>query len=211
MPTIEDVRQAHEWFEEYEPRALFYRAATELLRLAVEEDQKSPLSSAEAVAVLLRTWNEAFYRFKKKTFNKDHLAAIEGLLADHKPMLEGFRQRSIGTLRDDDAPAVKSMFGKFEAELGTVGAAKCLHLLAPSFFPLWDRAIAERGYGFALTKAGENAENYWKFMNFTGEQCQRLGCELGPNPLKALDEYNYWKYSRRDSSASAAGREANAP
>jgi hypothetical protein len=48
-------------------------------------------------------------------------------------------------------------------------------------------------------------------MSKVREQCQRLGCELGPNPLKALDEYNYWKYSRRDRSASAAGREANTP
>lgn len=47
-----------------------------------------------------------------------------------------------------DEATVKGVFKSFEKVLGPVGATKCLHLLAPRFFPLWDRAIAE-AYGLA--------------------------------------------------------------
>jgi hypothetical protein len=43
-----------------------------------------------------------------------------------------------------------------------------------------------------------NGENYFRFMTIIGEQSRTLGGEaaIGRNPLKALDEYNYCKYSR---------------
>lgn len=86
-PTIQDIEAARQAFEANEPRDLFYRAATELVSLALEG--RTSLSVAEALAVLLQTWNKMFYQFKA-----------------------------------------------FEEILGPVGAAKCLHLLAPRFFPL---------------------------------------------------------------------------
>jgi hypothetical protein len=65
------------------------------------------------------------------------------------------------------------------------------------FFPLWDRAIAE-AYGLALRQRGRNAERYCCFMRITKEQCKELGGEqtIGRNPLKAIDEYNYCKYTK---------------
>jgi hypothetical protein len=210
MPTIEDLRQAHGWFEGIEPRALIYRAATALVRLALGDKDRVPLKLEDAVALLLRTWNEAFYRFKKKIFNEAHIAAIGRLLADNEARLRDLRQRAIVTLRDDDRSAVESMFGDFEAEVGTVGASKCLHLLAPDFFPLWDRSIALKGYGLALTK--RNAEQYWRFMKTTKTQCERLREPyqrfrnyLAPNLLKALDEYNY-RMTRDPELVAAAGQ-----
>ena len=207
VPTAEELNDAHVWFETYEPRALFYRAATDLVQRALNRD--SDLTLAEAVGVLLQTWNAAYYRFHGR-FSARHFQDIDRLLQEHDGRLRAFRKTSLDALSGDDAPLVKRTFEEFEGVLGPVGAAKCLHLLAPRFFPLWDRGIAA-GYGLSLGQKGLNAERYWGFMSKVREQCQRLGCELGPNPLKALDEYNYWKYSRRDRSASAAGREANTP
>jgi hypothetical protein len=57
-----------------------------------------------------------------------------------------FRARSLTTLIGVDRPAILQLFGLFRSKLGPVGAAKALHVLPPTFFPLWDQAIA-CGYG----------------------------------------------------------------
>lgn len=92
------------------------------------------------------------------------------------------------------------MFKEFEAVLGPVGTAKCLHILAPAFFPLWDRAIA-RSYGLALgvSSTGKNARRYFDFMGCAKKQIESLGGEkaIGRNPLKAIDEYNYCKFTKK--------------
>jgi hypothetical protein len=70
-----------------------------------------------------------------------------------------------------------------------------LHLLAPRFFPLWDRRIAKE-YRFALGRVGSNGNRYWQFMLIARTQCLDLAGKLPGNPLKAVDEYNYGKYSK---------------
>jgi len=193
-PTIEEINKAHEIFETNEPRDLFYRAATELVDLAIRG--ATSLSLAEALAVLLQTWNRAFYRFRK--FNLQHFSDIECCLNDHEQVLLSFRQRSIESFCEEDEIVVKRVFGDFEEILGPVGAAKCLNLLAPRFFPLWDRAIAQ-AYGLALRQRGRNAERYCHFMRISQGQCKALrGRQVsGRNLLKALDEYNYCRYTKR--------------
>jgi hypothetical protein len=195
MPTVKDLEVAREIFEEKEPRDLFYRAATELIRLAIEG--ATSLAVAEAVGVLLQTWNVSFYRFHQD-FDSEHFADIEGLLARQHEATSSFRQRRIETLTGRDEAQVMAMFKDFELVLGAVGAAKCLHLLAPSFFPLWDNDIAQ-GYKLSLKKRGTNAPRYYQFMEVAKRQCEILGGEqaLGRNPLKALDEYNYCRYTRK--------------
>jgi hypothetical protein len=112
-------------------------------------------------------------------------------------MLITFRQRSIQSLKQEDESEVVHVFKAFEEVLGPVGAAKCLHLLAPRFFPLWDRAIAD-AYSLPLRPRGRNAERYWRFMGIVKKQVQSLGGEqaIGRNPLKAIDEYNYCKHTK---------------
>jgi len=192
-PTIQDIEAARQAFETNEPRDLFYRAATELVSLALEG--RTSLSVAEALAVLLQTWNKMFYQYRK--FDGQHFADIERLISDHYSLLLTFRQRSIEGFGQEDESEVKRVFKAFEEILGPVGAAKCLHLLAPHFFPLWDRAIAA-AYGFSLGKKGTNVEKYCRFMRIVKEQVQSLGGEqaIGRNPLKAIDEYNYCKYTK---------------
>lgn len=194
VPSIQDIKAARQAFETNEPRDLFYRAATELVTLAL--DGKTSLSIAEALAVLLQSWNKIFYQYRR--FDGQHFGDIEQLISDHYSILITFRQRSIESLSQEDESEVTRVFKAFEEILGPVGAAKCLHLLAPRFFPLWDRAIAE-AYGLPLKQKGRNADGYCRFMGIVKGQVQSLGGEqtIGRNPLKALDEYNYCKYTKR--------------
>lgn len=192
-PTLQDIEAARQAFEANEPRDLFYRAATELVSLALEG--KTSLSVAEALAVLLQTWNKMFYQYRR--FDDQHFADIEQLISEHYSILIAFRQRSIEEFDREDGNEVKRIFQAFEEILGPVGAAKCLHLLAPRFFPLWDRAIAA-AYDLPLGKIGTNADRYYRFMRIVKGQIQSLGGEktIGRNPLKAIDEYNYCKYTK---------------
>ncbi len=88
VPQPDELAKAHATFEATEPRAFFYRAASELVALAIRG--KSKLSLAEAVAVLLQTWNSSFYRFHGP-FDLQHFAAIAGLVNDNKQLLMKLR------------------------------------------------------------------------------------------------------------------------
>lgn len=192
--TTQDIRIARQVFEANEPRDLFYRAATELVELALHGT--TSLSVAEALAVLLQTRNRKFYRCRH--FDSQHYSNIEQLITNNQQALANFRQRSIKSFREEDEATVGIVFQNFAQVLGPVGAAKCLHLLAPLFFPLWDRAIAE-AYGLSLKKMGKNADLYCCLIAIVREQAKNLGGQtaIGRNPLQAIDEYNCCKYSKQ--------------
>jgi hypothetical protein len=80
---------------------------------------------------------------------------------------------------------------------GQVGAAKALHLLAPGFLPLWDRAIAV-AYGLQLGYTGTNGKRYVRMANIAKSQSARVGGAdaIGADILKALDEYNYCRFTK---------------
>lgn len=187
------VKRARKIFKQKEPRDLFYRAAADLIDRAL--CRSCSLSVAEALAVLLQTWNRARYRYKK--FDANHFSDIETLLRTHRNRLHSLRKRRIQTLTPDEKATMVSMFEAFEVVLGPVGTAKALHLLAPRLFPLWDRKIAAK-YGVPLRKAGLNGERYWRFMLISQRQCRALRSDgsVWSDPLKALDEYNYCRYTK---------------
>jgi len=108
----------------------------------------------------------------------------------HLAIVERFRERSIASLESGEQEDLRILFARFENALGAVGAAKCLHLLAPSFFPLWDRAIA-KAYKVKCNDAGQI-----HFMRRAKEQCRGLAEQGAPWPdlLKAVDEYNCCNY-----------------
>ncbi len=194
--SLQDLQAARKLFEANEPRDLFYRAATELVDLAIR--RATSLSVAEALAVLLQTWNSSFYRFHSR-FDAQHFKALENVLSQHSQILATFRQRELESLSKQDEAIIAPIFKDCENLLGAVGAAKALHLLAPGFFPLWDRRIAA-AYGVGLKGRGLNAPQYLRFMQITKGQCDALGGyqviaqTIGRNPLKALDEFNYCKF-----------------
>jgi hypothetical protein len=193
--SLRQVAAARRAFDANDPRRLFYRAATQLVDLALR--RKTSLSVAEALAVLLQTWNKAFYRFTTR-FDKKHFSDIERLIRKRRHALSLLRHRAISTFSDADRSTVETLFADFERVLGPVGAAKSLHLLAPHFFPLWDRKIA-KDYSLALAKRGTNAGRYCRFMKIAQEQCRtlRVSGRTNWNSLKAVDEYNYSKYIRK--------------
>ncbi|MGD0020278.1 MAG: hypothetical protein ABSD62_13590 [Candidatus Limnocylindrales bacterium] len=190
-PTLVELRTAREVFEAVEPRDLFYRLSLYLMEQA--EARRGPFSRAEALAVLLQTWNHSYYQRLGIAFDAAHFAAIEGLLAEHEAALAGFAKRSISSRTDEDEDLVRALYRAFETVLGQTGASKALHLLAPRFFPLWDAAIAEVAYGLYA----RDDPDYWRLMCATAEQVAAVGGEaaLGRNPIKAIDEYNYCRYT----------------
>jgi hypothetical protein len=191
-PSWKDIEKARKAFEENEPRDLFYRVATLLVDQAIKGNPK--LSITDAVAALLQTWNRNYYRYHE--FDAAHYNEISRVIQDHPEVVSNLRQRNIGSLTTGDEPIVLSVFTDFEEVLDPVGAAKCLHLLAPDFFPLWDRAIAE-AYGIYLGKRGKNGKKYYRFMEITRNQVLRLRKDgKGKKHLvKSIDEFNYCRYT----------------
>lgn len=193
--TLAELKKAHKRFEAEEPRSLFYHAAKELVDLSLRGRTK--LSVAEALAVLLKTWNSGFYRFHIK-FDETHFERIEKLLLKHRAALAAYRKQSIDNLNPREEAAIIGLFQEFEQVLGPVGAAKALHLLAPRLFPLWDNAIAI-AYHLRLGRTGSNGDRCWRFILLSQRQCSELkrGAPSGWNLLKSIDEYNYCRYSMK--------------
>lgn len=191
-PSWKDIERARVAFEENEPRDLFYRVATVLIEQAIEGNPE--LSITDAVAALLQNWNRSYYRYHR--FDTEHFAEIQRIIEEHPEVISDLRKRNIRSLTTSDEANIVSVFSDFEEVLGPVGAAKCLHLLAPNFFPLWDRAIAE-AYGVYLAARGKNGKKYYHFMETTKDQVMRLRKERkGTRHLvKAIDEFNYCRYT----------------
>ncbi|MGP8258692.1 MAG: hypothetical protein ACLQM6_01935 [Acidobacteriaceae bacterium] len=202
MPTWEQLQRTRTLFQEYEPGDLFYRAAKELVALAL--DGKTHLSVAESLAALLQTWNAKYY--KLHPFDTEHFKALENLLSSRRSTIDAFRSRSIASMAAHEAQIVADLFTSFELVLGPVGAAKALHLLAPEFFPLWDRDIT-KAYRINLGAPGTNAAEFVRFMTIVVKQVAQL-VSNGPcdGLLKRLDEYNYSRFTR---GWSWSGRQVN--
>lgn len=183
------LRRAHATFEDEEPRNLFYKAAIFLIDRAL---QPSPaLTLAESLAVLLQTWNVQYYRFHGK-FTRRRLAALESLLETHMDALMSFRRQRLGDA-ELDASRARRLFDDFERELGPVGAAKTLHLLAPRYFPLWDRAIAQKTYRLSL--ASPAGGSYLRLMDLVKGEIEACGgwavFAEDENVVKLIDELHY--------------------
>lgn len=189
----EQVWRAHQKFLENEPRDLFYRAAIHLVDEAW--NNQGALTLAEAVSVLLQTWNRSFYQYRR--FTNEHFADIERLLQTQGATFQPYRAREISSLQDNEEETIVKLFQSFESVLGPVGAAKTLHLLAPKFFPIWDRTIAV-AYGFCLSQTGTNGSKYFAFAKCQKQQAENLAGNLpnGLTAIKAIDEYNYCRFSR---------------
>jgi hypothetical protein len=130
--TVNHVKWAREAFVEGEPRNLFYLVATELVD-QVRNGTMARVSVAQALAVLLQTWNAQFYRFRGG-FHKRNLSNLDDLLREHSTLLENYRSRQIISLAPAEEETVRDLFGSFEVELGGVGAASASTFSLPPFF-----------------------------------------------------------------------------
>jgi hypothetical protein len=151
----------------------------------------------DALSVLLLTWNQAYYRY-----GSFEAPQLEACLEKHWLTIESFRTREITTLADGDAHDIRVLFLDLLSALANakgvspVSVGKCLHLLAPSFFPIWDRRIAEE-YGCRYDSDPASA-----YLNFC-DQNKKIVESLRSLPtgskktlLKMIDEYNYVHYSK---------------
>ncbi len=198
VPSLQDLSSGHRVFAARESRDVFYRIATEAVERSLIGE--SSLSVPEAIAVLLETWNAAYYRFRPG--DRERLIDdLKELIDAHSGPLAEFRTKTLSAFTRADEPVVYRLFRAFRGKLGAVGAAKALHLLAPRFFPLWDTSIA-----VAYEMGQMDAKGYLEFMALTRTQVRALGGEAaiedavkpttGVHALKLLDELNYSRFSK---------------
>jgi hypothetical protein len=184
-PTLEQLREAHEEYKRTVPNSY----AITIQRVAAAFSRQNADELTIAVSDWLRDLNRQYYRFRPEeaTTLAQRLKPI--LRAELNTLLK-FRQRSITTLANSDETEVLRLFGIFRAECGPVGAGKALHILGPSFFPMWDDAIASN-YGV------EKETGYFRFVNILKQEVINLPQEITPGvtALKALDEHNYLEAS----------------
>ncbi len=188
-----------EAFEQHEERDAMYKVATFL----VSHFWGKPAEMADALGVLLLTWNQAFYRFGDFEFKR-----LEQCIASNASRIEAFKGRDISSLSDSDEDEIKDLFtqflhalqidsGKARGRKSPVGVAKALHLLAPSFFPLWDKAIA---LGYRCYYSEDPADKYVEFCKLMKEMTPKIRNYVNQHArtlLKLIDEYNYSKYTKK--------------
>lgn len=198
MPTREAFLRGVEEYEKREQREAVYKIA----QLVVSHFWDNPSRVADGVAALLVSWNRAFYRFG--LFSVDKLVKCS---EDNADLLAHFRSRDIWSLSVGDADAIEGLFGAFlealriesgksEGRKSPVAVGKALHLLAPSFFPIWDQKIA-RAYGCYYSSAP--AQKYVHFCGITkdmAEVAQEYTSRSDKTLVKLIDQYNYSKFTR---------------
>lgn len=199
VPTTAQLEHGCTAFHAHERRDAMYKTATFL----VDHFWGQPAEMADSLGVLLLTWNQAFYRYGPFDFGK-----LEKCIAKNLPALKGYRARSIlDYTAQDDAP-IEALFAEFLAALAIaegsksgaqspVAVAKTLHLIAPGFFPLWDKEIA-KAYGCDYTR--RPAGQYLAFLGLAQAMARALQT-VSPPPgrtlLKLLDEFNYAKFTKQ--------------
>ncbi len=197
--SAERLRKGYLAFQKKERRDAMYQTATFL----VENFWSKPSKVADGLGVLLLVWNAAHYRYGSFDFD-----ALEKCIADNQEALNEYRKRNILSYTPkDDAPigllfeeflkALTICEGKSKGKKTPVGVAKALHLLAPSFFPLWDKKIA-KGYG--CDYSAYPLRKYLKFFKMTKDIAEKLHEIVdvpGRTLLKLIDEYNYALYTKK--------------
>jgi hypothetical protein len=187
-------------FEAAEPRDSMYRVSRFLLQQWWGDSKKL----VDALSVLLLTWNSAFYRYG--AFDE---SLVEAWLNENSSAIVAFGKREIDSFGEADYSKVERLFLTFQRALGhadakgesPVGTAKALHLLAPSFFPIWDGYIAE-AYNCPFTNEFPQVA-YFVFCGRMREIAIGLQKELAETDftmrawllqkplLKRIDEYSY--------------------
>lgn len=195
----QEIERGSNVFREHEKRDAMYKVATFL----VEHFWGKPLEMADALGVLLLTWNNAFYRYGEFDFHK-----LEQTLSRRMSILKAFRDRTILSFCEADIETIQDLFndflttlkisdGKSKERKSPVAVAKALHLIAPAFFPLWDKKIAlEYGCDYSEDPSG----TYLKFILISKVMAERLKDKVGTSPgkslLKIIDEYNYARFTK---------------
>jgi hypothetical protein len=205
MPTLAHLRKARDEFTRIEPRDFFYWSVSKLVAAVLDTEPRTDVVDelVRVLMMLLTTWNRNYYRFfkerKPEMTLEEHFAELEAIITKHFDHLIRLRSQRIHETAEIPEQDIRGLFEDFTDVLGRVGAAKCLHLLAPGFFPLWDAAIL-KGYGMEKQEYRHrtDAERYVAFIRISKAQIDNLGdfSSITDNPLKRLDEYNYCRFTK---------------
>ena len=140
--SLQDLERECRVYEAREPRDSMYRVS----RFLVQQWWGDGPKLADALSVLLLTWNANFYRFGGGL----RADALEACLQENWATIEKFRGREFSTIEIADHAQMSKLFSSLSTALrlasnereSAVSCAKALHLLAPDFFPIWDQYIA---------------------------------------------------------------------
>lgn len=200
IPARKEFIRGYKAFRAHEQRDAMYKVATFLILHFWGNHRKM----TDALGVLLLTWNQACYRYGSFSFDE-----LELCLSKNWAAILSFRKKNIlsssgsdfndaTSLFDEFLEALKIAEGKSKGNRSPVAVAKALHLLAPSFFPLWDDKIA-RGYRCHYTK--NPANKYQRFCDKMKIMAQALdkndNLPTDVTILKLIDEYNFAKYTKK--------------
>jgi len=198
VPSREVFLRGVQEYERRESRDAMYRVATFLVR----HFWGKPSEMADALGVLLLTWNQAFYRYG--SFDFDHL---ESCIARNMVGLAGFRRREIcsfssrdrgmvGELFNDFLGALEISTGKARGRRSPVAAAKALHLLAPRFFPIWDARIARTYKCYYHTRPAAKYIEFCEKVRAVADEVKNYIRLSDKTVVKLIDQYNYSKYTK---------------
>jgi hypothetical protein len=208
--TWKTLEEVHSKYLIEEPRDAMYKISSRL----VEENWDDLTELSNSIGVLLLTWNSAFYRYGSFDYDR-----IQSSLVKHKDKFDEFRQRDILSLADNEKEAIGRIYQDMLLSLAAKGrncrknegkvayspvsAGKALHLMCPSFFPLWDDSIA-KAYGCKWASTECSFENYWQFMMKSLKQVVGLSKQGDSSfalrnltVLKLIDEYNYVSFTKK--------------
>jgi len=200
-PSPDEIRHGCDEYERREKRDAMYKVASFL----VDRFWDQPAEMADALGVLLLTWNQAFYRYGSFDFDE-----LEKCIASNLRVLGSYRHRAITTYAAADDAAITALFEQFLVALqitggsvrgrrSPVGTAKALHLLAPNFFPIWDAEIAR---AYDCYYASQPAERYLQFLRkirqiVSVSTIAAATATTGKTIVKLVDEYNYARFTKR--------------
>ena len=191
LPSDDEVTAKRALYAEFEPRDLAYRVARDLVERAYRGE--GAYTIGDGVGILLMWWNAGFYRFRPDRL-RTLVADLDGLIDSHRAPFDSYRSRSAATYDTNrDRPTVEAMYDDFQTILWPVGAAKALHVMAPTFFPIWDTAIANE-FRLRLSPRDESVGSYLAWMDFARRFA--AGSSL-KDPLKAFDEWAYVSFTLR--------------
>ena len=212
MKSYEVIMRAHELFN-----AKFSDSVYPIVFKACHSVDSAEVSTT-AIFTLLINWNRVWYRISGKGRRASsnlsrHLYDLYLTIMEVKPLLDQLCSSDITKIDFDDNVVrmlVKSCFERVYDVCGATGASKVLHLLCPRLFVMWDDAIRNafgvspdsEGYLEFLSRVKDVlmkiVNEYARDNNISRDQAVReLEGKLGVTLCKAIDEYNWLKFSRK--------------
>lgn len=192
----EEILRGSREYVQKEKRDSMYKVATYL----VDHFWFKPTDISDGIGVLLLVWNQALYRYCNFALDFE---ALEGWLKRNENVLKEIRNRDISSLGAGDKKMVERLFDELLDVLrcgdrkSPVAVSKALHLLAPSYFPIWDNDIS-RAYDCYWENSDLASSTYLAFMEKMKDLSQRV-----------IQTYMTRNNADRDTSKSAICRQAS--